>query len=202
MAWCSCSSVCWPRISITRLICLLANFSLVGVACFPVGQHLLDHESFNPLLGPPGSGVFGPKIGFQDFSEEFIGTFLFQGNYMNDRLTPQILTAYSVRAGAGVVGPSLNWLPSDNWRVTIGANIKFGTARHEVDDGRTSNSFPPFTAGPACDITAPGPACFPGGEFASIGIRRGFTPLGIFRAGPIAAAQFDDELQLLVRYRF
>lgn len=169
------------------------------------GQHLLDHESFNPLLGPPGSGVFGPKIGFQDFSEEFIGTFLFQGNYMNDRLTPSIITAYSVRSGAGVVGPSLNWLPSDNWRLTIGANIKFGTARHQVDDGRTSNSFPPFTVplGTCGPPPAPNPmACFPGNESASAGVRRGFNPLGAFRSGPIGQAQFEDELQLLVRYRF
>ena len=167
------------------------------------GQHLLDHESFHPALGPPG--VFGPKIGFQDNKSSFIGTFLILANYMNDRLSPQLLTAYDVRAGAGVVGPSINWLPSDNWRVTIGANIKFGTTRHVVDDGRTSNSFPPFTAGPACPPppAAPLPGCFPGGgEFASVGIRRGFEPLGRFRAGPIGMAQHEDELQLLVRYRF
>ena len=49
----------------------------------------------------------------------------------------------------------------------------------------------------------PTPGCFPGGgEFSSIGIRRGFEPLGRFKSGPIGMAQHEDELQLLLRYRF
>ena len=51
-------------------------------------------------------------------------------------------------------------------------------------------------------MTAPGPACAPGGEFASLGNRIGFEPLGRFRSGPIGMAQHEDELQLLLRYRF
>ncbi len=162
------------------------------------GQHILDHESITT--------PFGTQIGFQDHKDNFIGTFLFQGFYMNDRVLPRVITAYDIGAQAGVVSPGVDWLINDNWRVTFAGNFKFGTGRREADDGRTSNSYPPFTAGPACNPAAPGgptPGCFPGGgEFSSIGIRRGFEPLGRFKSGPIGMAQHEDEIQLLVRYRF
>ncbi len=159
------------------------------------GQHILDHESITT--------PFGHQIGFQDWKDNYIATFLFQGFYANDRVLPRVITAYDTGAQAGVISPGVDWLVNDNWRITLAGNFKFGTGHRESDDGRTSNSLPPFTAGPACDATAPGPACFPGGgEFSSIGIRRGFEPLGRFKSGPIGMAQHEDEIQLLVRYRF
>jgi uncharacterized protein DUF1302 len=162
------------------------------------GQHILDHKDITT--------PFGTQIGYQDHKDNFIGTFLFQGFYMNDRLLPRVITAYDIGAQAGVIAPAIDWLVNDNWRVTFGGNFKFGTGHREADDARTSNSFPPFTAGPACNPAAAGgptPGCFPGGgEFSSIGIRRGFEPLGRFKSGPIGMAQHEDEIQLLVRYRF
>ncbi len=152
------------------------------------GQHLLDYERFT---SPDGTGG---KIGFADWQHNFIGTLLFQGFYMNDRVQPRFIQAYDVRAKAYVMSPGVDWLVNDSWRVTFAANLKFGRSRNTIDDGRTSNSFPPFTC-------STGP-CGPGSEHASTGARLGFEPLGRFRSGPIGMAQHEDELQLLVRYRF
>lgn len=152
------------------------------------GQHLLDYERFESPNG------VGHEIGFQDWEQNFIATFLFQGFYMNDRLQPRLIQAYDIRAQAYVMSPGIDWLINDNWRVTFAANLKFGTGRRSNDDGRTSNSFPPFTC-------STGP-CGPGTEHASTGARFGFEPLGRFRSGPIGMAQHEDELQLLLRYRF
>lgn len=152
------------------------------------GQHLLDYERFT---SPDGTGG---KIGFADWQHNFIGTLLFQGFYMNDRVQPRFIQAYDVRAKAYVMSPGVDWLVNDSWRVTFAANLKFGRSRNTIDDGRTSNSFPPFTC-------STGP-CGPGSEHASTGARLGFEPLGRFRSGPIGMAQQEDELQLLVRYRF
>lgn len=157
------------------------------------GQHLIDHERFtNPFSGG--------KIGFQDWDHNLIATFLFQGFYMNDRLQPRLIQAYDVRAKAYVVSPGIDWLINDSWRLVFAANLKFGRGRNIADDGRTSNTFPPFTCTAQHAGTAP--PCAPGGEYASLGSRLGFEPLGRFRSGPIGMAQHEDELQLLLRFRF
>ncbi len=152
------------------------------------GQHLLDHERF---VSPNG---VGGHIGFQDWDHNLIATFLFQGFYMNDRLQPRLIQAYDFRAQSYVMSPGVDWLINDNWRLTVAGNFKFGRSRNIADDGRTSNSFPPFTC-------STGP-CAPGSEHASTGDRIGFEPLGRFRSGPLGMAQHEDELQLLLRYRF
>jgi len=186
----------WDRPTFWRFLNPNRSF-LVSAQVF--GQHLLDHERFaSPITGAP--------IGFQDWDHNILFTLLIQGFYMNDQLNPRWIMAYDTRAQAGVIGPAIDWLISDNWRLTFGANIKFGKSRNVADDGRTSNSFPPFTAGPACG-TPPGPGADPGcvpfgGEFSSVGNRVGFEPLGRFRSGPIGMAQHEDELQLLLRWRF
>jgi hypothetical protein len=85
--------------------------------------------------------------------------------------------------------------------MTFGANIKFGRSRNVHDDGRTNNGAAPFTAGSACSGTEA--ACVPGlDDFLSLGSRLGYEPLGRFRSGPIGMAQHEDEVQLLLRYRF
>ena len=181
------------------------------------GQHLLDHERFlNPANaarradGRPEIQTFpvpsavnstGGMVGFQDWDHNFIGTFLIQGFYANDRIQPRLITAYDVRAQAGVIGPAVDWLINDNWRLTFGANVKFGRSRNIADDGRTNNGAAPFTAGTAC--TGVEAACVPGlDDFGSLGNRLGFEPLGRFRSGPIGMAQHEDELQVLLRFRF
>ena len=159
------------------------------------GQHILDHKS----ISHPGTGS---QIGFQDWKNGYIGTFLFQGFFANDRILPRLILARDFRAKATVLGPGVDYLISDNLRLIFGANIKLGTGRRVADDGRTSNSFPPFTAGPACAPPGSVAPCLPGNETSSLGIRRGFEPLGRFRSGPLGMAQHEDEFQILFRYRF
>ena len=160
------------------------------------GQHLLDHESIaHPLTGA--------QIGYQSRKSDFLGTLLIQGFYRQDRILPRLIIGHDFRANATVLGPGLDYLISDHLRLIVGANIKLGTGARVADDGRTSNSYPPFTAGPACDPPAGSVApCIPGNEFSSLGIRRGFEPLGRFRSGPLGMAQHEDEFQILIRYRF
>ncbi len=152
------------------------------------GQHLLDHE----LITTPAG-----KAGMPDWKDNILATLLIQGGYFNDRIVPQILSAYDARARAGVVSPSVNWLISDNWQVTLAANIKVGRAKNDFDDCRACNQFPPFTD-PA--EGTPGAGTLPPGQtFNRLG---GVSPLGAFRAGPIGMAQDEDEIQILLRYRF
>ncbi len=181
----------WDRPTYIRWLNPNRTFLLSGQI---FGQHILDHETqLSPL---------GEEIGFQDWKNGFIGTFLFQGFYANDRILPRLIMAHDFRAKATVLGPGVDYLINDSLRLIVGANIKLGTGRRVADDGRTSNTFPPFTAGAACappDSVAP---CLPGNETPSLGIRRGFEPLGRFRSGPLGMAQHEDEFQILIRYRF
>jgi hypothetical protein len=125
-------------------------------------------------------------------------TFLFQGNYMNDRLTPQILTAYDFEAGSGVVSPSIDWKIDNNWQLTAAINFKYGDGALGFDDNRSANPYPPYTCAPP--IAASGsPLC--GIPYSSLGVS-GFEPIGRFRAGPIGMAINEDEYQLTLRYRF
>ncbi|MCK5432343.1 MAG: DUF1302 domain-containing protein, partial [Gammaproteobacteria bacterium] len=82
------------------------------------GQHLLDHEE--------EQGPFG-KVGIPDWEDNWVGTFLIQGFFKNDTVLPRVISAYDVRAQAGTVAPQVDWLITNNWQLTVGANIKFGT---------------------------------------------------------------------------
>ncbi len=156
------------------------------------GQHLLDHELIDTPLG---------KAGMPDWKNNILATLLIQGFYMNDRVNPRIITAYDTQAKAGVISPGVDWLISDNWRLIVSGNFKFGRAKNEFDDCRACNQFPPFTdptGGPAGAPLAPGP--LPIGQ--SLNRIGGMAPLGAFRSGPLGMAQDEDELQILLRYRF
>ena len=182
----------WDRPTYIRWLNPKRTFLLSGQI---FGQHLLDHKSIShPLTGE--------QIGFQDWKSGFIGTFLIQGFYSGDRILPRLIMAHDFRANATVLGPAVDYLINDNLRLIFGANIKLGSGPRVADDGRTSNSYPPFTAGPACAPPGSVAPCIPGNEFASLGIRRGFEPLGRFRSGPLGMAQHEDEFQVLLRYRF
>jgi hypothetical protein len=163
-------------------------------------QQLLDHnkDSVNSIGLPTIA-----RIGFQDWEKNVFLTLLIQGNYLNDRLTPQILSAYDTQARALVLGPSLEFKPNNNWVFKILANWKWtdGNPAQDADDNRTANIFPPATCGPA----AGSPICDPAGgnlpPWSSLG-GRGFEPLGRFKSGPIGTAAKEDELQFIVRYQF
>jgi hypothetical protein len=145
------------------------------------GQKIYEHQLEDRPLG---------KAGMPDWEENFIGTLLIKGWWMNDRLSPQILAAHDFKAEASAIAPSIEWLVSDNLKIVGGANIKVGRGAREFDDCRTCNPWDPFTAG------APGHA-----EGQTLGLG-GYEALGRFRAGPIGMAQKEDELQLTVRYSF
>lgn len=159
------------------------------------GQHLLDHE----LQSTNAQGVPTlSRVGMVDWKNNYIATFLFQGNYMNDRLTPQILTAFDFGAGSGVVSPSVDWKINNSWRLVAAINMKFGKGARAFDDNRAANPYPPFTCAPP--LAAVGsPLC--GSPYSSLGAS-GFEPLGRFRAGPFGMAINEDEYQLTLRYRF
>ncbi|MDO9624900.1 MAG: DUF1302 domain-containing protein [Pseudomonas sp.] len=143
------------------------------------GQHIHEHQEEKRALG---------KVGMPDWEQNWIGTLLVKGWWMNDRLSPQLLAAHDFKAQATAIAPSIEYLFSDNLKITAGANIKVGRGAREYDDCRTCNPWDPFTS-----------AGQP--EGMSLGLS-GYEPLGRFRAGPIGMAQKEDELQLTLRYSF
>ena len=147
------------------------------------GQHLLDHEEYR---GPWG------KYGMPDHEHNHIATFLMKGWYQNDRVSPQIIMAHDFEAGSSVAAPSLEWLFSDNLKITVGANYKFGDGAQKWNDARDGNPFPPFSG---CQNGRP---CM---EQGMVGLT-GYEPLGRFRAGPIGMANKEDEVFVTVRYKF
>ena len=148
-----------------------------------LGQHLLDHEEYR---GPWG------KYGMPDHEHNHIATFLMKGWYQNDRVSPQIIMAHDFEAHSSVAAPSLEWLFSDNLKITVGANYKFGDGAQKYSDARDGNPFPPFSG---CQNGRP---CM---EQGTVGLT-GYEPLGRFRAGPIGMANKEDEVFVTVRYKF
>jgi hypothetical protein len=159
------------------------------------GQHLLDHQlqRFNAQGVPTLSDV-----GMVDWEDNYIMTFLIQGGYLSDRLTPQIIMAYDFEAGSGTIAPSLDWKIDDNWQLTAAINMKFGDGPLQFDDNRAANPYPPYTCAPPL-AAAGSPLC--GMPYSSLGLS-GYEPIGRFRAGPIGMAINEDEYQLTLRYRF
>lgn len=147
-------------------------------------QHIFNHELFGSKLGP---------VGMPDWKDNVIGTLLVKAWFNNDRLSPQVIMAYDVKARAYAVAPSVDWLITNDLKLTVGANFKGGEIkRYTFDDCRSCNPYPPFTT-----YTAVGQPFVPG----SIGLG-GFEPLGRFRAGPIGAALQEDEFHITLRYKF
>ena len=144
------------------------------------GEHMLDYERERAPLG---------DIGIPNWEDNYTFTLLLKGWYKSDTISPQIITAWDYEAAAGTFAPSVDWLISNSWRLTVGANIKFGDdmGDQEFDDCRTCNPFPGFTGAPD--------------QTQSLGLS-GTEPLGRFRAGPLGSASQEDELQVTLRYRF
>jgi len=149
-------------------------------------QHIFNYEMQQGSLGP---------VGMPDWENNAIGTLLIEAFLVNDRVSPQIITAYDFRAHAVVVAPSLDWIFNNHLKLTLGANIKTADriANWKFDDCRSCNPWPPFTSG----------ANFAGDPFTaySRGLG-GLEPLGRFRAGPIGAAWKENEAIATVRYSF
>jgi hypothetical protein len=143
------------------------------------GQHIHEHQLEDRPLG---------KAGMPDWEQNWIGTLLVKGWWMNDRLSPQIIVAHDFKAQATAIAPSVEYLFSDNLKIVAGANFKVGRGAREFDDCRSCNPWDPFTS-----------YGLPEGATAGLS---GYEPLGRFRAGPIGMAQKEDELQLTLRYSF
>lgn len=147
------------------------------------GQHILEHEREQRTYG---------EAGIPDWEHNWIATLLIQGFYMNNRLSPKLITAHDFRAQATTLAPSVDWIVTDNFKVTAGANVKVGEGARKFDDCRSCNPWDPFTQTPGVVNQQPG-------ESAGVS---GFEPLGRFKSGPIGMAQKEDEVQLTVRYSF
>lgn len=149
------------------------------------GEHMLDHELERGPLG---------DVGIPNWENNYTGTLLIKGWYKSDTISPQIIFAHDYKASATVIAPSVDWLISDNWRLTVTANVKVGDSAedYEFDDCRSCNPFPPFTATPAHANP---------NQSGSVGLS-GIEPLGRFRTGPIGMASEQDEFQITLRYRF
>lgn len=147
-------------------------------------QHIFNHELYDGPLGP---------IGMPDWKDNVIGTLLVKAFLQNDRLSPQVLAAYDTQARAWALQPSVEWLVSNDLKLTFGANVKGADVdRYAFDDCRSCNPYPPFST-----YTAIGQPFVPG----SVGLG-GIEPLGRFRAGPIGAAWKENEVFLTLRYKF
>ena len=148
-------------------------------------QHIFNHEL--------QQGQFG-QVGMPDWENNFIGTLLIKAFLAGDRISPQLITAYDVRAKALVTSPQIDWVVTDKLKLSLGGNFKLRSSddKWRFDDARGTNPFPPFTApfGDADALTA-----------YSRGIT-GLEPLGRFRAGPIGSAWKENEIYFTARYQF
>lgn len=148
-------------------------------------QHIFNHEQ---RQGPLGT------VGMPDWKDNVIGTLLIKAFLASDRISPQLITAYDVRARALVTSPQIDWLVSNKLKLSFGGNFKTRSndERWKFDDCRSCNPWAPFTApyGDADPMTA-----------YSRGLS-GLEPLGRFRAGPIGAAWKENELYFTARYQF
>jgi hypothetical protein len=130
-----------------------------------------------------------------DWENNAIATVLFKAFLVNDRVSPQVITAYDFAARALAVSPSLEWIFNNHFKMSAGGNFKAAgeIQRWQFDDCRSCNPFPPFSSGP----DYPGNPTAPGSR--GLG---GFEPLSRFRAGPIGAAWKENEAFFSLRYSF
>jgi hypothetical protein len=147
-------------------------------------QHIFNHELSQGSVGP---------VGMPDWKDNVIGTLLVKAWLNNDRVSPQVITAYDFKSKSGVISPAVEWLQSDNLKWTFGANLKWtdgNNSNWKFDDCRSCNPYAPFTQYNG-----------QGGTPGSAGLG-GLEPLGRFRAGPIGAAWKENELFVTMRYKF
>jgi len=146
-------------------------------------QHIVGHELEQGSVG---------AVGMPDWKDNAIATLLIRASLANDRVSPQILGAYDVRARGLVISPSVDWSVTDDIKFTVGGNFKaIDDKRHwGFDDCRSCNPYAPFT-----QYDGQGTSSGSAGQ-------SGLEPLGRFRAGPIASAWKENELYMTVRYKF
>lgn len=142
-----------------QMIRVLNNKRAFLISAQVFGQHVLDYETHMP-----------------DYEDNWTGTLLVRGWWNYDRISSAIITARNFRSDGMVVAPSIDWLPTDNLKITLGANIKWGGKKKfdwTVSDALTGQSRP-----------------------------NDYEPAALYTNGPIGVANNEDELQLTVRYSF
>ncbi|MEH6628402.1 MAG: DUF1302 family protein [Motiliproteus sp.] len=92
-----------------QVIPALGTRSAFLISAQMFGEHILDHEADMP-----------------NEEDNWIGTFLFKGWYLNNRLSPQVIVAHDFGAAATVVAPSISWTPDNHWMVNLSLNVKHG----------------------------------------------------------------------------
>ena len=158
-------------------------------------QHIFDHEEYQGAMG---------NYGMPDWKDNFIGTLLIKAFLMNDRLSPQIITAHDFKAKSTVVSPQIEWNVTNDSKLTIGANYKMqnGMDKWNYNDCRDCNPYAPFTAYDQHSGAAQNPATGATGVGAGPVGLMGMEPLGRFRAGPIGSAWKENELYISYRVKF
>ncbi|CAB1368384.1 DUF1302 family protein [Denitratisoma oestradiolicum] len=153
-------------------------------------QHIFDHEEYSGPLG---------RYGMPDWKNNVIGTLLIKGFIMNDRVSPQLIMARDFKAKAWVASPQVEWSFTDDFKVTVGANVKGKSdiGAWSWSDCRDCNPYAPYTQ---YDQHAQG--LMPTGAGAGPLGLAGLEPLGRFRAGPIGAANKENEIYVTLRYQF
>ncbi|WP_226989383.1 DUF1302 family protein [Desulfuromonas sp. TF] len=123
------------------------------------GQHILDHENDMP-----------------DYKDNWTATLLLKGWWYSDRISPQLLMARDIRSDGMAVAPSIEWLMTDNLKITLTANVKSGGKKKfdwSANDALAGESLP-----------------------------NDYEPLARFTNGPMGVANQEDEIQLTLRYTF
>ncbi len=142
------------------------------------GTHLMNYELRQGPLGP---------VGMPDFQDNWIGTLLVKGWYRGQTISPQIKFAHDFKANASVIEPAIDYLPSNSWKFTFGANCKFGKDANSFDDNSSAAPYPNMPGSP------------PQGASAGWG---GMLPLGMFRTGVLGMAHNETQLFANASYRF
>ena len=95
----------------------------------------LDKNIVIPALSPSAFLVSGQLFGehILDYRDDlpneednWIGTLLVKGWWMNNRLSPQVIIAHDVGAQATAFVPSVDYLVTDKWKVNLALTVKSG----------------------------------------------------------------------------
>lgn len=151
-------------------------------------QHISDFDDITYASPVGGSAVKGGTVGWRDNQ---LVTLLISSQYMQDRLTPQLVLARDIQARANMIQPNVTYLYSDKLKFKVGANYKYMTSnldRYAFTDGRGLQG-------------TLSPVGVPPGGVINTGMS-GLEALGRFKAGLIGSAVKEDEIFFNMSYQF
>ncbi len=148
------------------------------------GQHINAYDLRNTSQG---------MVGIPDFQDNWISTLLVKGWYDSDTLSPQVVFARDWGARANVIEPSVEWLPSNMWRLRLGANLKFGDYRQSFDNNTSQNAYLNGQGNPTSTYAT---------AASNLGGAWGWQPLGMFQSGILGMAHAESEIFANATLRF